>query len=433
MDEKSRQRMSMRNISVIVEYFPPRLGADRRTFEIMKRLSRKYRTDFIVVPPSYVLFIRKIDSNPPREREVISENMVGHGIGLPHWIWKSWQRGFLIPLGITIFYVFFKVFKKIIDHKPHFVMVNTSVYTGLIGLACSKILRKPLVVDFDDLYSHYTAELVKNKVPKTFHSLIKWLLIVMEDRIIKNGWKVLTLSKFLQKYAFQRKVREDTILIPDGVDTSLFDPSKINSQKIRNTLKIAKEVKLCVYAGRIDENIGGDILLEVVHLLKNDKRIMFLIIGEGDPLLIQKLGSLKNVILPGLVPKEQVPEYLAAADIILVPFPNKPASHAASPLKIFEGLAMQKPVIASKVSGIKDVIKNDSNGLLVSDDPNEWVSTIKELVENPDKALFLGENGRKTVTEEFDWDTLTKKFENMLSTPQLYCSVSGKKTVFTRS
>ena len=404
-----------KKISVIVEYFPPRLGSNRRTFEIMKRLSRKHQIDFIVIPPSYVLFIKKIDSNPPKEMEFEYENIVGYRIGLPEWIWKVWQGGFFIPFAITILYVFIKVFNWMIINDPDFIITDTSVYAGLIGTVCSKVVRKPLIVDFDDLQSHYTAELIKNNMNKTFCLLIKRLLIVIEDYILKSGSKVVALSNFLQKYASQREIRNDVVLIPDGADTSSFDPSRIDSHKIRSMFGIKEEIKLCVYAGRLDENVGGEILFETARLLGNDERITFLIIGEGDPSLIKKLDRLENVILPGLVPKECVPEYLATADIILVPFPEKIASHAVSPVKLFEGLAMKKPVIASGVSGIRDVIKNDFNGILISDDPNEWASAITELIENPDKASYLGKNARKIVTEKFDWEILAKKFEKIFS------------------
>ena len=70
-------------IAVIAEYFPPRLGADRRIFELMKRLSKKYDIHFITLPPSYTLFIRKIDCYDEEKHDVSCEGMSGHRLGLP--------------------------------------------------------------------------------------------------------------------------------------------------------------------------------------------------------------------------------------------------------------------------------------------------------------------------------------------------------------
>lgn len=405
-----------RNISVIVEYFPPRLGGDRRIYEIAKRLSNRYQINFMVVPPSYVLFIKKIDFSLPKERLMVNENLNGYILGLPKYIWQLWKNSFLLPFIILEFYVFFKVLKKLIECKTDVIIINnTSVYTGLIGTLCSMMLRKPLIVEFNDLESAYTAQLVKHKLNnRKIFSLIKRLLVLIEDFIIKSGRKVTTHTSFLINYAFQRKLRHDVILIPDGVDVGLFDPSKVSGEDVKKILNINSDTKLCVYAGRIDYSIGGLIIYQVAHSLQSYSEIKFLIIGEGDPKLLKKLKELSNVIYHGRVSEEEVPKYLATADVILVPYPDTLASHSVSPLKLFEGLAMGKPVIASAVNGIKDVIKNDFNGVLVSSDVKDWGSAIINLIENPELARYLGENGRKTVIEKYDWDILSESFDDVL-------------------
>jgi glycosyltransferase involved in cell wall biosynthesis len=404
-----------KNITVIVEYFPPRLGADRRIFEIMRRLSKKYRVNFIAIPPAYTLFLKKIDDKSLPETRLICNNMVGYRIGLPTWVLGLWSRGFFLPYAITVSYLFLRVLRKLIECGPHLVVIkDTSVYAGLIGTLCSRVLGKASIVDFDDLKSSYTAQLARGKVKKGF-SLTQKLLTMVEDFILKNNWKVTALSNFLVNYATQRGVRNDLILIPDGVDTSLFDPSKFDRKKVRTRLGIPERTKLCVYTGRIDENMGGEIILETARLLNNEtSTIKFLIIGEGDSSLITRLAKLKNTILMGRVPIEEIPEYIAGADIVLVPYPNKPASHAASPLKLFEGLAMEKLVVASAVSGIKEVFNEDLNGILVPPETRCWASVITQLVKNYDKASLLRKNCRRAICEKYDWNLLAEAFDKVI-------------------
>jgi glycosyltransferase involved in cell wall biosynthesis len=139
-----------------------------------------------------------------------------------------------------------------------------------------------------------------------------------------------------------------------------------------------------------------------------------MIVGEGDQQLVNKLAGCSNVILTGRVPKENIPEYLAAADIVLVPFPDSIASHSVSPLKLFEALAMNKPIIASAVSGIKEVVSENFNGVLVSARPKEWASAVLEL--SKDNNINREINNRKIVRSKYDWNYLAEELDRIIDT-----------------
>lgn len=201
-------------------------------------------------------------------------------------------------------------------------------------------------------------------------------------------------------------------MIPDGVDTRLFDPTTVSGEEIRSKHGIGNEERLCVYAGRIDECAGAEIILGTAKLLKSEENIKFMIVGEGDPQILSRFSKCDNVILTGPITQESVPEYLAAADIVLVPFPNNIPSHSISPLKLFEALAMEKPVIASTVSGIKEVVCQDFNGILTQADPKDWASAVIQLTKNYNKAKVHGKSNRKIVCEKYDWNHLAEEFGN---------------------
>jgi len=400
---------------VIAEYFPPRLGGDRRIFELMKRLAWKYDIHFVTLPPSYTLLIRKIDSYIPKElNEVSCEGMRGHSLGLPMLIWKLWTRSFLLAFMVTTIYFGLQVLKKMAHLKPDIVIINdTSVYTGLLGFACSKIMGKKLIVDYNDLMGLYTFELVGQRTNRLLRSTLGRILVLVEDILVGHGWKVTAITVFIKKYAWTRNTRKDIVVIPNGVDTTLFDPTRVNGENIKFKYGIGGDKKLCVYAGRIDECAGAEIILETVKLLKREENIKFMIVGEGNPRIINEFCKCDNVILTGLIPKEEVPEYLAAADIVLVPFPNNVASHGISPLKLFEALAMEKPVIASAISGIKEVCQ-DINVTLVSEDPKCWASAAMELVRNGERTVQLNRNSRKVVCQKYDLDQLARVFDKVI-------------------
>lgn len=396
---------------MIGEYFPPRLGGGRRLFEIMKRLSCKYDIRFIVVPPSYITFIRKIESVTEKENQIFCEDMIGYRIGLPRLVWKFWRKRFLLPYGLTMMYLLFKVMNKIIELKPCIIIIDApSPYSGLLGVVCGKILNKKLLVEYNDMQAFYAVEMLESKV----NMFVKNVLISIEDSIIKSGWKVTAISDFVGQYASRRQGRRDIIVIPNGVDFQVFDP-KISGTEIRSQLGIRNDTKLCVYTGRIEKCVGAEIILETAKLLQKRTDIKFMIVGEGDSRIMNKLSRLDNVVLTGLVPKESVPKYLAAANIVLVPFSNSIASHAVSPLKLYEALAMGKPIITSAVSGVREVITDNYDGILISSGPKKWASAIIDLIDNPVKASFLGENARKTA-RKYDWDLLARKFDDVIDT-----------------
>jgi glycosyltransferase involved in cell wall biosynthesis len=400
---------------VIAEYFPPRLGADRRIFELTKRLSKKYDIHFLTLPPSYTLFIRKIDRCNMKETEVTCEGMRGHRIDLPGLISKFWTKSFVVAFMVTELYLCFQMLKKIAKLNPDVVIIDhTSAYTGLLGFICSKILNKKLLVDYNDLMGVYTFELVGKRMNKFLAAILRHILLLIEDTLVKHGWKVTTITAFIRDYTRARGTREDIVIIPNGVDTRLFDPSVVDGQEVKSKYCIGNGEKLCFYAGRVDEVAGAGIILETAKLLKNEKKIKFMIIGEGNEEMLKEFSKCDNVILTGRIPKESVPGYLAAADCVFVPFPDSVASHGISPLKLFEALAMEKPVIASAISGIKEAVHQDPGVFLVSNDPKCWVSAVMKLVTNGEVSIQQRQNSRRLVCERYDFDQLATVFDEVI-------------------
>jgi glycosyltransferase involved in cell wall biosynthesis len=401
-----------KRIVVIAEYFPPRLGGDRRIFELMKRLSKKYDIHFITLPPSYALFIRKMDSYNREENQVLYEGMRGHRLSLPKLVWKLWTKSFLFAFVVTLTCLCLEMIKKTAQLKPDIIIINnTSVYTGLLGFICSKILNKKLLVEYNDLQALYTIELVRKRVNGFLLPTLGRILVLIEDMIVRHGWKVTAITGFIKNYAFARNTRKDVIVIPDGVDTDLFDPTKSIGENVRFKYGITREDMLCVYAGRIDECAGAKIILETAKLLTSQGNVKFMVVGEGDPQIVNKLSKCNNVILTGPISKESVPEYIAAAHVVLVPFPDNVASHSISPLKLFEALAMEKPVIVSAVSGIKEVLCQGFNGILVPAHPKCWASAVLEFAKQRNDPVG---NNRKIVCEKYDWNHLAEEFHKVI-------------------
>jgi glycosyltransferase involved in cell wall biosynthesis len=406
-------------IAIIAEYFPPRLGGDRRIYELVSRLPRsKYKVFFITLPPSYVLFISRMRKESIHDSEASHLGMMAIVIGYPDMLLRLWRKTFLAAYALTLAYLIPRALVGLRRSSPKLIIVNnTSVYTGLMGLFLSLITRTKLLVDFNDLESEYTYEKVQDRIPRSLQGAVRLTLKTLEDIILRRSNSVVTVhTQFLRRYA-ESKHKKKILYVPDGVDIGRFTPdnvSKADCDALRQRLGLG-DARVCVYAGRIDWNIGGRLLLRVLKLL-NEKpaSIRCLILGEGEPDLIDQMKQLNTTLYLGLRPPEEVPKYIALADVVLIPYPQTRASHSVSPLKLFEAMAMGKPVVASNVSGVRDVIEDGWNGILVDDKPEEWVRAIETVMKDGGLCSRLSKNALATAPK-YDWNILSRDFENAIT------------------
>ena len=404
-------------IAVFVEHLPPKLGSDRRIFEIMKRLSHKHEVHFVIFPSVRILLTRgqkkESESNLHFQKEEVTANragVTGHFLKISPKIARIWQYSIVTAHFLTSMLIFLKATKIFIKVRPDIVVLNyPSPYTGLLGFLEGKLWRKPIVLDFNDLIAQYTTNLLNLRK----NSFKVKLLMNVQHYLIRNSQKVIAPTCFIKKYAMLLGVPESEIaVIPNGVDTEDFHPRKFNVPQLRFRPGFRSE-KLCVYCGRLDEWAGINIIEKICDVARTRKlNVKFLLVGDGSEKPVRK----ENIIFWGEAPHEKIPAILTTADVILIPFPDNEVSHAASPLKLFEGMAMQKPVIASKVSGIEEIISDGENGFLADpDNINEWVEKMEMVLNSENLAAKIGQSARRTVEERFDWNTLTNQYEEVLN------------------
>lgn len=413
---------NLARIAAVVEFCPPRLGSDRRIFELLSRLNKKRDVHFIVFPPGRA-FLGRIPFPHEHQRDnsrILRENVTAHYVSVPGFLQKNWANFFLGSI-LTALLVFPKALRKIKDINPDVIVVNyPSVYTGLFGFLTGRLLARKVVVEFNDIIAYYTLGLLEDQSESgttakkgPLRLILLRLFVSTQNFIIKHAHVVTALTTYTSQYAERLGIRDDVHLIPDGVDTGLFDPARVSfssRNKIRRKYKIKKGEKIIVYIGRLEKWAGADLVVKCAAQL-GFLDAKFLLVGEGE--LKEGLTS-PNVILCGRIPHESVVDYLSAADLVLVPMQQDALGQSASPLKLFEAMAMAKPVIASDTQGIRDVIKNGENGFLLRSNEAEWTATIRHVLDNPRLAAQIGQNARKTVEIGYNWCTLVTQFEKLL-------------------
>lgn len=174
------------------------------------------------------------------------------------------------------------------------------------------------------------------------------------------------------------------------------------------------------YVGGITKLRGALELIEALRVLKEAgyQTVVLQLIGPLFPRtlerelnnLVQQYGLGENVRIPGPVPHEQVASILARSNIgvaILHPDPNYVNS---LPTKLFEYMAAGLPVVASNFPLWKEIVEGNRCGLCVDPlDPKAIAQAIQYLLEHPDEARRMGENGRRAVEEKYNWEHEAKK------------------------
>lgn len=228
------------------------------------------------------------------------------------------------------------------------------------------------------------------------------------------------ISKNLFQYWQDYKMNSHKMIVAhDGVSLDLFD-SKETSEYYKLKLNINNTKPLILYAGSlyVDRKINV-----IIDLAKKIPNAIFYIIGgskrEIDQLSYecQKL-QLNNIFFIGYVPHSLIPDYLFAADILLMLWSKEvPTINYCSPLKLFEYMSAKRTIVGYDFITIREVLNNFEDAYLINPDSfSELVGCIENLLKNGDK-LNVAANAFHKVKEYYTWDARSKKilsaFENI--------------------
>ena len=116
-------------------------------------------------------------------------------------------------------------------------------------------------------------------------------------------------------------------------------------------------------------------------------------------------------IFTGVIAYDRVPLYINASDTCTAPFIfARNAKIGLSPLKLYEYMACGKPVVASNISGVSDVLEASGGGIpVLPENPEALAEGILKLLENPDLRTKLGSKGLSYVTENYSWHSVAEK------------------------
>jgi glycosyltransferase involved in cell wall biosynthesis len=225
---------------------------------------------------------------------------------------------------------------------------------------------------------------------------------MLEEKIRRAAF-VVTISEFNQRFLerlYGRPAAERVVVIHCGTDTSLFHPP---------TNRMAAPWTIVCIASLQPQKGQAHLIEACRRLVAEGVELRCLLIGEGDmrPILeaqIAEAGLQDSVELLGHQPRHRVVELLGAADVVAQPSVILPSGKMEGiPVALMEALAMARPVVATAISGVAELVEDGGTGLLVPPaDPTQLTDALRRLHQEPALGERLGAAGRHRVVEDFD-------------------------------
>ena len=291
--------------------------------------------------------------------------------------------------------------------KEFDVLIN---FNDLIGAYfIQRRLRSPMVFDICDDVPQYVAN--SPQLPRFLRTLNQQVAKSMLKKNIKVSSRITYTTESLRKtYALEAN---KSTLIPNGVDLELFRSPK----QLHNKRPLTENGCTVGFVGYIASWIDFAGPLQCLkNLLDKGYDITFIIVGDGPELarireMTIRLGISGSVVLTGSVRHANVPVCISRMDICLLPFKNDPTAENALPLKLFEYMACEKPVISTQLEGVKDAV---GSRILYASDVASFGRHIETLCADEKLRARLGREGRSFVEQNYSWSTIAKRFESIV-------------------
>lgn len=225
---------------------------------------------------------------------------------------------------------------------------------------------------------------------------------------LAHAFQLASTSEVMKRRAEELvKPRRPIRVTPFGVDTTRFSPGAAQIEPGVPTIGVVKF---------LDPNYGIDTSVRAFRLIRSSFHgaVRLVIAGAGPyekrlRLLIEELGLSEDVTLLGQVPHAQIPSLLRSFDVFL-----NLSKHESFGVAVLEASACGIPVVATNVGGLPEVVVPGETGFLVpTDDPQAAADAVLRIINDPALKKRLGENGRRWVSETYDWNGSVDRLERL--------------------
>ncbi len=290
--------------------------------------------------------------------------------------------------------IYNKLLPLIDDFNPDIIHAHWATPSGFVGLFLKKIINVPIVCNLmgSDINAYPNYDMYSKFLTR---------------KVINESDRIISVSKSLKhKAEILGKPKYPIDVVYMGIDIKDVYYDIRHRETIRKKYNISAQEKIVMFVGNIATSKGIWELLKVfIKINKDDKNVKLFLVGSGKALNSAKNYCTTNKInhrveFIGRVLHKEISKWLSACDIFVLP------SHSEGlPNAVVEAMACRRPVIATRVGGIPEIIVNNKNGMLIPPkDVQELYNKIMLLCENNKRAEKIGNAGYSTIIEKLSWD-----------------------------
>jgi len=312
---------------------------------------------------------------------------------------------------------------RLAAHAPAVIFELLEIaYNVFAGLRLRALLRRER---FDLIYERHAFFLCITAFLAQRHRLplvVEVNELAGDERVRADPW-LLQLARLADRLTFQRArlivvvsphlqrrieamgiAREKILVLPNGVDEQTLE-TPADGQSIRHRYQCENAVIVGFAGWFVPWHRLNALVAQFATLAAEKPELRLMLVGEG-PLRenieaqASSLGVRDRLVLPGPVPHNTMPEYLAAMDICVIPHSNA----YRSPIKLFEYMASGRAIIAPRTEPIASILQDGENGLLFApENDDELRCQLSALVDNPTLCLRLGRQALTDVGKKHTW------------------------------
>lgn len=265
-----------------------------------------------------------------------------------------------------------------------------------VGLLARAQRRRPLLLDIDDWelgFFHRSG--FWGRVGRALNlanpNSLTWTWLM--ERLVGLADAITVGSRFLER-------RFGGVLVPHVRDTETWDPSRFDREQARARLGVTGE-RVVMFLGTPRGHKGVDDLVDAARGL--GPGVVLAIVGaEPDGSSARRWSELPFMRVVGRIPFDDVPRYLIAADVVAVPQRATSDTIGQVPAKIFDAMALARPIVSTSVSMIPEILA-DAGVVVPPDDPAALRRAIRELLDDSARAEALGRRARTRCEEQYSF------------------------------
>lgn len=295
------------------------------------------------------------------------------------------------------FIALFGLYAQLKKFKPDIIYERYAIF-NVSGKLLSKYLKIPHVLEIN-----FTSD---SPLVRQRSKFLMPLARIVDRQLFNSATRLIAVSSYLKNHLQSAYGIDEhkLVICPNAVDLKVFDHKTPTHEKLRTFLSDKKEV--IGFVGSFAPWHGLDLFIDAFKIVaENRKDCVAILIGDGpqrDAIVekVKQFGLGQRVLFTGTVEHADLPAYIASFTLGIMPDSNE----YGSPMKIFEYMALRKPVVVPDYGPLCDVIEHSVNGYLFKKrNMTDLAAIIMSALDDKDELHQVGQRARTCIEEKHNW------------------------------